>query len=40
MIILLSAVNESIGTSLVGAFEDNRVAIILGLTVHVKPIAV
>jgi nitroreductase len=40
MIILLSAVNESIGASFVGAFEDNRVAKILGLPVHVKPIGI
>jgi len=31
MIILLSAVNEGIGASFVGAFEDNRVVKILGL---------
>jgi nitroreductase len=40
MIILLSAVNEGIGASLVGAFEDDRVAKILGLPVHVKPISI
>jgi nitroreductase len=34
----LSAVNEGIGASFVGAFEDNRIVKILGLPVHVKPI--
>jgi nitroreductase len=40
MIILLSAVNEGIGASFVGAFEDNKIARILGLPVHVKPIGI
>jgi nitroreductase len=40
MIILLSAVNEGIGASFVGAFEDNRVIKILRLPVHVKPIGI
>ena|SRR5918995_1689611 len=40
MIILLSAVNEGIGASFVGAFEDNEVMKILGLPVHVKPIGI
>jgi nitroreductase len=40
MIILLSAVNEGIGASFVGAFEDNKVSKILGLPVHVKPIGI
>jgi nitroreductase len=40
MMILLSAVNEGIGASFVGAFEDNRVMKILGLPVHVKPIGI
>ena len=40
MIILLSAVNEGIGASFVGAFEDNKVSRILGLPVHVKPIGI
>jgi nitroreductase len=40
MIILLSAVNEGIGASFVGAFEDNRIVKILGLPVHVKPIGI
>ena len=40
MIILLSAVNEGIGASFVGAFEDDKVTRILGLPVHVKPIGI
>jgi nitroreductase len=40
MIILLSAVNEGIGASFVGAFEDNEVTKILRLPVHVKPIGI
>ena len=40
MIILLSAVNEGIGASFVGAFEDDKVTKILGLPVHVKPIGI
>ena len=40
MIILLSAINEGIGASFVGAFEDNKVTKILGLPVHVKPIGI
>jgi nitroreductase len=40
MIILLSAVNEGIGVSFVGAFEDNKVTKILGLPVHVRPIGI
>jgi nitroreductase len=36
MIILLSAVNEGIGASFVGAFEDNKVSRIQGLPVHVN----
>src|SRR5918996_3120741 len=40
MIILLSAINEGIGASFVGAFEDNKVSRILGLPVHVKPIGI
>jgi nitroreductase len=40
MIILLSAVNEGIGASFVGAFEDNKVSNILGLPIHVKPIGI
>jgi len=38
MIILLSAVNEGIGAAFVGAFEDNKVAQILELPKHVKPV--
>jgi nitroreductase len=40
MIILLSAVNEGIGASFVGAFEDNQIVKILGLPGHVKPIGI
>src|ERR687891_2914122 len=40
MIILLSTVNEGIGASFVGAFEDDKVSRILGLPVHVKPIGI
>ena len=40
MIILLSAINEGIGASFIGAFEDNRIVKILGLPVHVKPIGI
>jgi nitroreductase len=40
MIILLSAVNEGIGASFVGAFEDYKVTKILGLPVHVKPVGI
>ena len=40
MIILLSAVNEGIGTCFVGAFEDDKVSRILGLPDHVKPIGI
>jgi nitroreductase len=40
MIILLSAVNEGIGASFVGAFEDNEVRKILRLPVQVKPIGI
>ena len=40
MIILLSVVNEGIGASFVGAFEDNKVSKILGLPAHVKPIGI
>ena len=40
MIILLSAVNEGVGASFIGAFEDNRIVKILGLPVHVKPIGI
>jgi nitroreductase len=40
MIILLSAVNEGIGASFVGAFEDNEVRKILRLPVQVKLIGI
>jgi nitroreductase len=40
MIILQSAINEGIGASFVGAFEDNKVSRILGLPVQVKPIGI
>ena len=40
MIILLSAINEGIGASFVGAFEDDKVSKILGLPVDVKPIGI
>jgi nitroreductase len=40
MIILLGAVNESIGASFVVAFEDNEVRKILRLPVQVKPIGI
>lgn len=40
MIILLSAVNEGIGASFVGVFEDNQIVKILGLPEHVKPIGI
>jgi nitroreductase len=36
----LSAVNEGIGASFVGAFEDNEVRKILRLPVQVKPIGI
>jgi hypothetical protein len=37
MIILLSAVNEGIRASFVGAFEDHKVTKTLGLPVRAKP---
>jgi len=40
MISLLSAVNEGIGVSFIGAFEDEKVSKILELSVHVKPIGI
>jgi nitroreductase len=40
MIILLSAVNEGIGTCFAGAFEDDKVSRILGLPDHVKPVGI
>ncbi len=38
MLILLTAVNEGIGASFVGAFEDEKVAGILNLPEYVKPV--
>ena len=40
MIMQSSAVNEDIGASFVGAFEDDKVTKILGLPVHVRPIGI
>ena len=40
MIMLLSAVNEGIGASFVGAFEDNEVRKILRIPIQVKPIGI
>ena len=40
MLILLTAVNEGIGTCFVGAFEDNKVSAILKLPEFVKPIGI
>jgi len=40
VIILLSAVNEEIGAAFVGAFEDDKVAQILELPKHVKPVGI
>jgi len=40
MIILLSAVNEGIGAAFVGAFKDDKVAQILELPKHVKPVGI
>jgi nitroreductase len=40
MVILLSAVNEGIGAAFVGAFEDDKVAQILELPKHVKPVGI
>ena len=40
MIILLSAVNERIGAAFGGAFEDDKVAQILELPKHVKPVTI
>jgi nitroreductase len=40
MIILLNAVNEGIGASFIGAFEDNEVRKILRLPVQVKRISI
>jgi nitroreductase len=40
MLILLSAVDEGIGTCFVGAFEDNKVSQILELPKDVRPIGI
>src|ERR671934_1191017 len=40
MLILLSAVNEGIGTCFVGAFQDNKVSEILELPKDVRPIGI
>jgi len=40
MIMLLSAVNEGIGASFVGAFEDNEVRKILRIPIQVRPIGI
>lgn len=40
MIMLLSAVNEGIRASFVGAFEDHKLTKILGLSVHVMLIGI
>jgi nitroreductase len=40
MILLLSAVNEGVGASFVGAFEDNEVRKILRIPIQVRPIGI
>jgi nitroreductase len=40
MIVLLSAVNEGIGASFAGAFEDNEVRKILRIPIQAKPIGI
>ncbi len=40
MLILLSSVNEGLGACFVGAFQDNKIAKILNLPNHVKPIGI
>jgi nitroreductase len=40
MVMLLSAVNEGIGASFVGAFEDNEVRKILRIPIQVRPIGI
>jgi nitroreductase len=40
LIILLTAVNEGIGASFVGAFHDEAVSKILGLPDHVRPVGI
>jgi nitroreductase len=40
MLILLTATNEGLGASFVGAFNDEKVSEILGLPEHVRPIGI
>jgi nitroreductase len=40
MLILLTATNEELGASFVGAFNDEKVSEILGLPEHVRPIGI
>jgi len=40
LVILLTAVNEGIGASFVGAFHDEEVSKILGLPDHVRPLGI
>ncbi|MDQ3847346.1 MAG: nitroreductase family protein [Thermoproteota archaeon] len=40
MLILLTATNEGLGASFVGAFNDEQVSEILGLPEHVRPIGI
>jgi nitroreductase len=40
MLILLTATNEGLGASFVGAFNDEKVPEILGLPEHVRPIGI
>lgn len=40
MLILLTATNEGLGASFVGAFKDEKVSEILGLPEHVRPIGI
>jgi nitroreductase len=40
MLILLTATNEGLGASFVGAFNDKKVSEILGLPEHVRPIGI
>ena|SRR3990170_1555384 len=40
LIILLTAVNEGLGASFVGAFHDEEVSKILGLPDHIRPVGI
>jgi nitroreductase len=40
LLILLTATNEGLGASFVGAFNDKKVSEILGLPEHVRPIGI